>query len=36
MQPAISVIVPAYHAAATLPRCLDSLLGQTLREMEIL
>ena len=36
MQPAISVIVPAYNAAATLPRCLDSLLGQTLREMEIL
>jgi glycosyltransferase involved in cell wall biosynthesis len=28
-QPLISVIIPAYRAAATLPRALRSLLAQT-------
>lgn len=31
----VSVIVPVYNVAAFLPRCLDSLLAQTLREIEI-
>lgn len=32
----ISVVVPAYNNAPWLPRCLDSLLGQTYDNMEIL
>lgn len=32
----ISVIVPAYNIAPWLPRCLDSLLAQTYRNLEIL
>ena len=32
----VSVLVAAYNAAATLPRCLDSLCGQTLRDIEVL
>lgn len=32
----ISVIVPAYNTAQWLPRCLDSLLAQTHRDMEII
>jgi len=36
MTPAVSVILPARDAAATLPAALDSLRGQTLREIEIL
>ena len=35
MQPTISVIIPAYQAAPYLQRCLDSLLAQTLRDIEI-
>jgi glycosyltransferase involved in cell wall biosynthesis len=31
----VSVVVPAYDVAAYLPACLDSLLGQTLRELEV-
>lgn len=31
-----SVIVPVYNVAGEIKRCLDSLLGQTLREIEIL
>lgn len=31
----VSVIVPAYDVAAYLPACLDSLLGQSLRELEV-
>lgn len=34
--PRLTVIVPVYNAAPYLPACLDSLLAQTLREMEIL
>ena len=32
----ISVIVPVYNVAEYLPKCLDSLLGQTLKEIEII
>ena len=34
--PAISVIVPAYNAEKTLNKCLDSILGQTLVDIEII
>ncbi|MBG0777470.1 MAG: glycosyltransferase [Desulfovibrionaceae bacterium] len=33
--PAVSVLLPAHNAAATLPRALDSLLAQTLADFEI-
>ena len=36
MKPIVSVIVPVYNVEKFLPRCLESLLGQTLLEMEIL
>ena len=32
----ISIIVPVYNVAAYLPQCLDSILGQTYRELEII
>ena len=32
----LSVIVPVYKAEAFLNECVDSLLGQTLRDMEII
>ena len=32
----VSVLVAAYNAAATLPRCLDSLCAQTLHDIEVL
>ncbi len=32
----ISVVVPVCNVAAYLPECLDSLIGQTLREIEII
>ena len=32
----ISVVIPAYNVAKTLPRCLDSVISQTLKEIEIL
>ena len=35
MTPAVSVILPARDAAATLPSALDSLRAQTLRGIEI-
>ncbi len=34
--PKVAVLVAAYNAAATLPKCLDSLLGQTLSDIEII
>ena len=34
--PLFSVIVPVYNAAAWVARCLDSLLAQTLRDMEVI
>lgn len=36
MKDLISVIVPAYNIREYLPRCLDSLLAQTHRELEII
>lgn len=34
--PTVSVIIPIYNIESFLPRCLDSLLAQTLSEIEIL
>lgn len=34
--PLISVIVPIYNMGPLLPRCLDSLAAQTLRDLEII
>lgn len=36
MTPRVSIIVPCHNAAPYLAECLDSLLAQTLREIEIL
>lgn len=36
MRPKVSVIVPVYNTAALLPRCIDSLLNQTLKEIQII
>ncbi len=36
MKPIVSVIVPAYNAQETIEKCLDSLLGQTLKEIEVI
>lgn len=32
----VSILVPVYNVEAYLPKCLDSLIGQTLREIEII
>ena len=34
--PAISVVVPVYNTAPYLKQCLDSLVNQTLEDMEII
>jgi glycosyltransferase involved in cell wall biosynthesis len=34
-RPVVSVVVPTYDVAAFLPECLDSLLGQSYRDLEI-
>lgn len=36
MPPVVSIIVPVYNTAPWLPRCLDSLCDQTLRDIEII
>ena len=36
MEPLISVIVPVYKVEEYLPRCLDSIVGQTYRNLEII
>ena len=36
MNPTVSIIIPAYNAEATLDRCLESILTQSLREIEVL
>jgi glycosyltransferase involved in cell wall biosynthesis len=35
-QPIISIIVPIYNVEKELPRCLDSLINQTFRDIEII
>ncbi|MDE5642328.1 MAG: glycosyltransferase, partial [Muribaculaceae bacterium] len=32
----VSVVIPVYNVAEYLPRCLDSILGQSLRDVEII
>jgi hypothetical protein len=34
--PVLSVVMPVYDVAAYLPECLDSILGQTLTELEVI
>ena len=36
MMPAVSVIIPVYNTAVYLPRCLDSICNQTLKDLEII
>ena len=36
MEPKISVIIPVYNGGQYLRQCIDSLLGQTLKEIEII
>ena len=36
MKPKVSVIVPVYNVKAYLPQCLDSLVNQTLKDIEII
>lgn len=36
MNPKVSVIIPIYNASAFLNECLDSILGQTLRQIEVI
>ena len=33
---AVSVLIPVYNAEKTLPECLDSILGQTLKQIEVI
>ena len=35
-RPKISILIPVYNTAGYLPKCLDSVLNQTLREIEII
>ena len=35
-RPLVSVVVPVFKTQALLPRCLDSLLGQSLQEIEVI
>ena len=35
-EPIISVIVPIYNVEAYLPKCLDSLINQSLRDIEVI
>ena len=36
MQPKFSVIIPVYNCEAFLPQCIDSLLAQTMKEIELI
>ena len=36
MQPFISVIIPVYNIERYIGKCLDSIIGQTLKEIEII
>ena len=35
MNPTVSIIIPAYNAEATLDRCLESILSQSFRDIEV-
>ena len=35
-QPKVSILIPVYNTACYLPKCLDSVINQTLREIEII
>ena len=35
-EPLVSIVVPAFNAESTINRCLDSLLGQTYKNIEVL
>ena len=35
-QPSVSVVIPVYNVAQYLPQCLDSLIGQDLKNIEII
>ena len=34
-QPLVSIVVPVYNAAPYLPACLESLAGQTWKQIEV-
>ncbi len=34
-QPKVSILIPVYNTAQYLPRCMESVLGQTLKDIEI-
>ena len=36
LSPLVSVVIPIYKAEATLPSCIDSLIGQSYRPLELL
>ena len=36
MAPKVSIVVPIYNLEKYVPRCLDALVNQTLKEIEIL
>ena len=36
MEPKVSIIIPVYNTAALLPRCLESVVSQTLNDIEII
>ena len=36
MEPVVSIIVPVYNAQNTIRRCVDSILGQTFRDFELI
>ena len=36
MQPSVSVIIPVYNIEKHLEKCLDSVIGQTLKDIEII
>ena len=36
MQPKVSILIPCYNVEKYLPQCLESVIGQTLRDIEII
>ena len=35
-QPKVSVVVPCYNVERYLPQCMDSIINQTLKDIEII